>query len=366
MSTQYKIAVIDDWSKIAKDCANWKLIEPYGKVDIYYDNLTDLQSNINRLKPYSIIVCMRNRTIFNKQLLSQLPNLKLLATTGPGNRTIDIEHADKMNITIVATDHPAYGNLKAFAPAPTAQLVWAYILEYYRKVNAVTKQIKHNPDSWYPIGINNQPLNLSTQTLGCIGLGRIGSVVAKVGVTFGMKVIGWSFHLTQERCDKIDCRIICENSLNELMTKSDIVVIALPLVRKTKHLIDSTRLKCMKKNALLINISRGHLVKESDLIDALHYKQIGGVALDVFHEEPLPKEHYFRSMHKHNENVMLTPHQGGFTQGTYKLWYRNCVENILAFINNTPIRVITPQQRVVQENAHELALASKLYNKSKL
>ncbi len=366
--TKYRVAVIDDWSRIAKACAKWQLLEQNCKIDFYYDNITDLQSNINRLKPYNIVVCMRNRTVFDQPLLSELSNLKLLASTGPGNKAIDIEFAEKMGITVCMTDHPGYGNMnmQANAPAPTAQLVWAYILDYYRKVNTLTKQLKENPNSWYPMGIDNQPLNLSAQTLGVIGLGRIGSIVASVGAVFGMAVIGWSWHLTQERCDNIDCRIICQDTLNDLLTKADIVVVAMPLSAKTKYLIDSSKLKLMRNNALLINVSRGDLIKESDVMHALDYKQIGGVGLDVFSEEPLPSNHEFRSLYKNNDNVMLTPHYGGFTQETYKLWYRNCVENILGFINDTPLRVITSNIRVVQKSPAEIALASKLYTKSKL
>ena len=249
---------------------------------------------------------------------------------------------------------------------PTPQLAWSYIMEYYRKINTISNNLKTDKSSWYPIGLSNQPESLSGKTLGIIGLGNIGATVAKVGVIFGMNVIGWSFNLTQQRCDRVDGKIKCAESMEKLMADSDVVVIAMPLSNKTRYMINRNNLKLMRKDALLVNISRGDIIKEDDLIEILDAGGIGGVGLDVFHEEPLPSGHPFRMKERFGDKVMISSHQGGFVRQTYELWYRNCVENIYLWLKGTPIRVVTDKQRAVKANENELKLAASIYKRSKL
>ena len=244
---------------------------------------------------------------------------------------------------------------------PTPQLVWAYIMQYYRKISTISAGLKNDKSSWYPIGLSSQPESLSDKTLGILGLGNIGSTVAKVGIIFGMNVNAWTPRLTQERCNKIDNKIKCSSSLNELMSTSDIVVITVSLNDNTRFMINKSNLSLMKKDALLINVSRGDIIKEDDLIEILDNNGIGGVGLDVFHDEPLPNDHPFRMKQRYGDKVMISSHQGGFVKETYQLWYRQCMENIYLWLEGRPIRMVNAQERVVKANESELKFAASIY-----
>ena len=314
-----RVAVLDDYQGIAESMTDWQRLPPGSKVDFFSDHVADEDALAARLAPFEAIVAMRERTAFPRTLLARLPNLKLLVTTGMRNAAIDVAAATAQGITVGGTR----GQRTA-----TAELTWGLILALVRHIAEEDAAMKGG--RWQStIGPS-----LEGKTLGLLGLGNLGSQVATVGKAFGMDVIAWSQNLTPERAAQFGARLVTKE---ELLAQADIVSIHLVLSDRTRGLIGASELALMKPGAYLVNTSRGPIVDEAALVDALRGSRIAGAALDVFDREPLPADHALRRL----PNVVLTPHLGYVTTDGYRIFYGDALEDILGFLAGTPVRVIT-------------------------
>jgi phosphoglycerate dehydrogenase-like enzyme len=261
---------------------------------------------------------MRERTPFPRSLLERLPNLKLLVTTGMRNASFDMRAAKDRGVIVCGT-----GGL----PTPTAELTWGLIIGCVRHIAQEDRATRAG--HWQTtIGPT-----LHGATLGCLGLGNLGSQVARVGLAFGMNVIAWSQNLTAERAQQVGAKLV---SKDELLAQSDVVSIHLVLSDRTRGLVGARELALMKPTAFLVNTSRGPIVDEAALIEALRQHRIAGAGLDVFDQEPLPPGHPFLQL----DNTLITPHLGYVTLETLDRFYGEAVEDILAWLQGAPVRVI--------------------------
>jgi phosphoglycerate dehydrogenase-like enzyme len=298
-----RIAILDDYQDVARRFADWDGLD--AEVVVF----TEHHDDIDHLVPFDVIMAMRERTPFPRERLERLPNLKLLVTTGMGNAAIDTEAARELGITVAGTGG---------TPTHTAELTWALILALARHIPQEDAAVREG--GWqHTVG-----LELAGLTLGVIGLGRLGSQVARIGEAFGMDVIAWS--------QNMDTSLTKE----ELLRRSDVVTIHVRLSERTRGLIGAPELALMKPTAYLINTSRGPIVDEQALLQALRDGQIAGAGIDVYDEEPLPPNHPLRSA----PNTVLTPHIGYVTGASYTRFYEDAVEDIAAFLRGEPIRVI--------------------------
>ena len=314
-----RVAILDDYQNVARSMADWDSLSPDVSVDFFQDHLSAEDDVARRLEPYEIVVAMRERTPFQRALISRLPNLKLLVTTGMRNASIDMDAAAECGVTVCGTDG---------LPYPTAELTWALILALARRVP--TEDAATRNGEWQV----TMGEGLQGKTLGVIGLGRLGSQVASIGRAFGMNLLAWSQNLTADRASEFGATLV---SKDELLSESDIVTIHLVLSDRTRGLLGERELTLMKPSAYLVNTSRGPIVDESALIGALESGAIAGAGLDVFDIEPLPLDHKLRSL----PNTVLTPHMGYVTAETYRIFYGDAVEDIAAFLSGNPVRVIS-------------------------
>lgn len=315
-----KIAVLDDFQGVAFKMADWSALHARAEITVFRDHLSDASAVVERLKPFQIICVMRERTPLPRAILEQLPNLKLIASTAPRNASIDLTAARECGITVCHTGYSANG---------TAELTWGLILAAVRHLPAECASIRAGK---WQAGVGE---NLAGSTLGVIGLGRIGSVVAKYGHVFGMKVIAWSQNMTRETAEQHGARYV---SKEELFRESDVVTVHLVLSARSRGIVGEREFKLMKPTAYFVNTSRGPLADENALIAALKNKNIAGAALDVYDVEPLPEAHPLRTL----ENVVATGHIGFVTRESYTKFYGETVENILAWLNGKPMRVMNP------------------------
>jgi phosphoglycerate dehydrogenase-like enzyme len=306
-----KIAVLDDYQGGALQLADWSAVSARAQVDVFVDHLADLAAVAQRLLPYDIVCVMRERTPLGAQLIERLPNLKLIASTGPRNASIDLKAAAARGIGVVHT---------GYLGSPTVELTWALILAGARHIVAEAAAVASG--GWqHTIGDD-----LSGKTLGIIGLGNIGTQVAKIGLAFGMRVVAWSQNLTAEKAGALGAALV---SKQDLLRQSDIVSVHLVLSDRSRGLIGAAELALMKRSARLVNTSRGPIVVEAALVAALNSGQIAGAAIDVYDVEPLPADHPYRHMH----NLLATPHIGYVSRGLYERFYRDTVSNILAWLD---------------------------------
>jgi phosphoglycerate dehydrogenase-like enzyme len=315
-----RIAMLDDYQGVALSIGGWDRLPADAAVEAFRDHLSDEDALVERLQPFDIVVAMRERTPFQRSLLSRLPNLRLLITTGMRNASFDMQAAKDLGVTVCGTGGQA---------TPTAELSWGLIIGCVRHIAEEDKATRAG--HWQTtIGPT-----LHGATLGCLGLGNLGSQVAKVGLAFGMNIVAWSQNLTRERAEEVGATLV---SKEELFSQSDVVSVHLVLSDRTRGLVSAPELALMKPTAFLVNTSRGPIVDESALIAALREKRIAGAGLDVFDPEPLPPNHPFLQL----DNTLITPHLGYVTLETYERFYGEAVEDILGFLNGSPVRVIEP------------------------
>ena len=313
-----RIALLDDYQEVALHMADWRSLPPDTDLQVFRDHLFDEDALVQRLIDFDIIMAMRERTPFTRSLLERLPNLKLLITSGMRNASIDVQAAQDCGTLVCGT-----GGL----PYPTAELTWGLILAIMRRIPREDQAIRTG--HWQV----TTGLGLQGKTLGIMGLGRLGSQVAAVGNAFKMNIIAWSQNLTAERAQAGGATLV---SKDDLLSRCDILTIHLVLSDRTRGLIGAHELRQMQPTAYLINTSRGPIVDEPALIQALEQGIIAGAALDVFDVEPLPLEHPLRRL----DNTVLTPHLGYVTDETYRVFYGEALENIQAFLKGEPIRVL--------------------------
>ena len=314
-----KVAVLDDYQNVTHKFANWKPLEQ--KIELHIiDRYIGVDKNlVEQLMDFEVLCLMRERTPLTEDLINKLPNLKLVITSGMWNASIDLEALNKRNVICCGTDTKTNS---------TAELAWSLIMIGWRGLQTELQNMKDG--NWQ----TTVGRGLKGNTLGIFGLGKQGLQVANFGKAFGMKVIAWSHNLKKEDCDKVGVKYV---SSSELFQLSDILTIHTKLSDRTKNFIDKEKLETMKKDSLLVNTSRGPIIKEEDLFDALKNKVIGCAALDVYDIEPLPKNHLLRSMN----NVILTPHIGYVSSETYEKFFKGYVLAIQAFLNGNPINKIS-------------------------
>ena len=313
-----RVAVLDDYQDVAGRLADWKSLP--AEVVVFRDHLSDESRVAARLADFDVIVAMRERTPFPRSLLERLPRLRLLVTTGMRNASIDLRAAGERGVVVSGT---------AGLPSPTAELTWALILALVRHVPREDRATREG--RWQ----ETLGTTLKGRTLGVLGLGQLGSRVARVGVAFEMDVIAWSQNPTAERAAAVGARLA--SGKDELLARADIVTIHLVLSDRTRGLIGARELGLMRRTAYLVNTSRGPIVDEGALIAALRAGAIAGAGLDVYDEEPLPPEHPLRGL----PNTVITPHLGYVTEETYQIFYGQALEDIRAFLAGAPVRVLT-------------------------
>jgi phosphoglycerate dehydrogenase-like enzyme len=303
---QFKIAVLDDYQGAGLSMADWSPLNERASVTVFSDHLADPDAVAARLRPFEIVCVMRERTPMTRAIIERLPNLRLIASTGPGNASIDLTAAAERGVQVA---HTGYWS------TPTVELTWALILASAR--NLATEAAALRGGAWQQsIGED-----LKGRTLGLLGLGNVGTAVAAIGKAFGMDLIAWSQNLTAERAAAAGAVLV---SKEKLFQEADIVSVHLVLSRRTHALVGASEIGLMKRTARLVNTSRGPIVVEAALIEALREGKIAGAAIDVFDQEPLPPDHPFRQM----PNVLATPHIGYVSHDLYRRFYTDTVGNI--------------------------------------
>jgi phosphoglycerate dehydrogenase-like enzyme len=305
-----KVAILDDYQNVALTMADWSAVAKRAQIDVFNDHLADLDAVAARLKPYDVLAVMRERTPLRRELIERLPNLKMIASNAPRNASIDMAAAAERGITVTHSSYSA---------TPTVELTWALILAGARHIVAEAAALRRG--EWqHTIGDD-----LAEKTLGIVGLGSIGTRVAKVAQAFGMNVIAWSQNLTEERSTAGGAKLV---SKEELFRQSDVITIHLVLSDRTRDLVGAPELALMRPTARLVNTSRGPIVVEAALIEALTAGKIAGAAIDVYDVEPLPVSHPYRKI----QRLLATPHIGYVSRGLYERFYRDMAANIAAWL----------------------------------
>jgi phosphoglycerate dehydrogenase-like enzyme len=312
------IAILDDYQNVALKSADWSPLQDRSRITVFNDHVSDPVALVERLRPFEVISIMRERTPLPRSIIEQLPNLKMIASNAPRNASIDLAAAKEYGITVCGT---------GYSSTATVELTWALIHALVRNLPVEHASVR---SGGWQLSVGD---DLHGQTLGIVGLGNIGSSVAKVAHAFGMNVIAWSQNLTPAKAEEHGA---CLVSKEALFREADIVTVHLVLSKRTVGIIGANELELMKPSAYLINTSRGPLINEDALVAALKNHTIAGAALDVYDIEPLPLDHPFRLI----EKVITTPHIGYVTKGIYQNFYGHTVENILAWLDGHPIRVM--------------------------
>jgi len=315
-----RCAILDDYQNVALAMADWSKVRDDLDIKVFNEHLGTADKVIAALQGFAIVCAMRERTAFPRAVIEALPDLRLLITTGMRNASIDLDAARARNVVVCGT--PAFGNA-------TAAIAVGLMLELARHIGYENSRLKSGALWQTTMG-----LDLEGMTLALLGLGKLGTRVAQIGRAFEMNVIAWSQNLTPDRCEEAGAAYV---SRDDLFRRADFLSIHLQLSPRTRGLIGARELGLMKKSAFLINTSRGPIVEEGALIAALREKRIAGAGLDVFDVEPLPIEHPLRKL----DNVVLTPHLGYVTRQNYRMFFAGMVDNIRAFLDGQPVRVLT-------------------------
>ena len=313
-----KVAVLDDYQNVFKEIIDIEKLKIKYNFKIFNEAFNDENEAIIALEKFDALFIMRERTPLTKNLLENLPNLKYIMTSGMRNNSIDLEVAKKKGILVCGTE---------INSNPAAEITWTLILGLLRNVK---QEIDNMFQGYWQTTIGSE---LKGKMLGIIGLGKIGTQVAKVGKAFGMEVCAWSENLNLSHANKLE---ILPMSKEDLLKNSDIISIHVVLGERYKNLITKKEIKMMKKTSFLINTSRGPIINENDLIEALKDEKIAGVGLDVYDKEPLPQDHKLRFL----PNALLLPHIGYVTAENYSKFYFQMIENLESCTNNKPLRLI--------------------------
>lgn len=314
-----KLAILDDYQNAALTSADWSGLDGDVHITVFDKHLGWDEAIIAKaLAPFDILVCMRERTRFPASQIDKLPNLKMLVTTGMRNLAIDMDHAKAKGIVIAGTQ---------MLPYPAAEHAVAMITDLYKKISKESRVMRDG--GWQ--GYVSESLN--GKTLGVLGLGKLGARVAKFGLAMEMDVIAWSQNLTPERCAEVGVRYVDKD---EFFASSDVISIHLVLSERTEGLVGAAEFARMKPSSYLVNTSRGPIVDEAAMIDALTSGKISGAGIDVFDVEPLPADHPLRSI----ESAVLTGHTGYVVKELYEVVYGEAVENVTSWIKGAPVRVL--------------------------
>ncbi len=313
-----RIAVLDDYQEVASSMSDWSVIPRPVELYSITRHIESHDELVAELSGHQVVVAMRERTAIGAALFARLSDLELLVTTGPSNSVIDVGAAEANGVVVSGTG----GYL-----TPTSEHTWALILSLLRHVPAEHRGMREG--RWqHTVGTE-----LAGRTLGIVGLGRLGGLVAEVGQAFGMDVIAWSQNLDDERAALLGVKRV---GREELFSTADVVTVHLVLSQRTRGLVGTHELRLMKPTAVLVNTSRGPIVDEAALVSALEDGAIAGAGLDVFDVEPLPSDHRLRQL----ANTVLTPHVGYVTDGLFGQFYREIVEDIAGWCRGVPLRVV--------------------------
>ena len=305
-----KVAILDDYQNVALRLADWSGVRRHAEITVFNDHVADASAVVERLRPFDAVCVMRERTPLTREILQQLPNLKLIASTGPRNASIETQAAADLGIAVTATGYDS---------APTIEFTWSLILASMRRIDREAASLRAG--GWQT-GLGS---NLRGKSLGVVGLGNIGREVARIGLAFGMKVIAWSQNLTEEKASAAGATLVGKQTL---FREADVITVHLVLSGRTRGLIGAPELALMKPTARLINSSRGPIVDQAALINALQARTIAGAAVDVFDTEPLPADHPFRTL----DNMLATPHIGYVTEELYRIFYGDAAASIAAWL----------------------------------
>jgi phosphoglycerate dehydrogenase-like enzyme len=312
MSSKTSIAILDDYQNAALRVADWSVLDSVATIKVFTDHVSDPDLLVERLQPFEVLCVMRERTPLPRAVLERLPRLRLIASTGAVNASIDAKAAEERGIVVAHT---------GYDPTPTVELTWALILASVRHIASENASVRAG--GWQrQVGDD-----LSGRTLGVLGLGNIGGAVARIGKAFGMNVIAWSQNLTAADAEQQGVGYVTKD---DLFRRADVLSIHLILSKRTRGIVGAAELALMKPTARLINTSRGPLVVDADLVAALRAGKPAGAAIDVFDQEPLPPEHPFRTM----PNVLATPHIGFVSRDLYQRFYQDSVTNIVGWLKS--------------------------------
>lgn len=307
----WKIGILDDYQNVAMTMADWTPVSQRAEITVFTDHLNDPDAVVARLLPFDVVCVMRERTPLPRSVLVQLPRLKMIASTGPGNASIDENAARDYNIRVTNT---------GYRSTSTIELTWALILASMRGI--VDEATSVRGGGWQ-LSVGHE---LRGTTLGIVGLGRIGSEVAQIGKVFGMHTIAWSQNLTPARATEVGVTWVGKQ---DLFRQSDIISIHLALSERTRGVVGADELATMKPSARLVNTSRGPIVDEDALIAALTSGAIASAALDVYDREPLPPGHPLRTL----PNALTTPHIGYVTDDLYRTFYADAAASIASWLD---------------------------------
>jgi phosphoglycerate dehydrogenase-like enzyme len=315
-----RIAVLDDYQGVALAMADWSAVQAACDIEVFRRNLATEDEAAAALADFDVICLMRERMPVPRSLIERLPKLKLIVVTGAHNRTLDLAAATERGI---AVSHTRGGDSQYATP----ELAWGLILSLMRHIPDEHRRMREG--GWQ----ESVGTALHGTTLSILGLGRLGARMATVGNAFGMEVLAWSQNITAARAQAAGATLV---SKDELFERADVLTIHLVLGERSRGLVGPAELSRMKPSAILLNTSRGPIVQEAALIEALQARRIRGAGLDVYDEEPLPADHPLRTL----DNLVLTPHLGYVTEGTYRMFFADMVENIEAWRAGSPVRML--------------------------
>ncbi|NIM29183.1 MAG: D-2-hydroxyacid dehydrogenase family protein [Gammaproteobacteria bacterium] len=313
-----RIAILDDYQNVALDCADWEAIPGSPEIVVFREHLADEDAVAEALADFDVVVAMRERTPFPASLIERLPKLRLLITTGMRNLAIDMGAAAARGVPVCGT---------ALLPYAAFEHAWALILALVKRIAREDRLMR---EGGWQAGVSE---GLHGKTLGVLGLGKLGAKVARVAHAFDMRVIAWSQNMTDAQAAEHGATRV---EKDDLFREADIVTIHLILSERTRGLVGARELSLMKPNAMLVNTSRGPIVDEAALIEALRAGRIAGAGLDVYDTEPLPADHPLRDL----ANTVLTGHTGYVMLENYELSYSQAVEDIRAWLAGDPVRVL--------------------------
>ncbi len=313
-----KVAILDDYQNVSQEFVNLKKLSGKYEIKVFSEPFKDEDDALEQLNEYEALLVMRERTKINSTLINGLKNLKYIITSGMRNKAIDLNAAKKRNIIVTGTD---------INTNPTSELTWALIL-------GLARNLKIEIDNMYQgYWQTTLGLELKGKILGLIGLGRVGSQVAKIAKAFGMQVMAWSENLDLNKCTELE---VLPSAKDDLIKNSDFISIHVQGGERYKNCITIKEFEKMKKTSFIINTSRGPIVNEDDLIIALSTNIIAGAGIDVYEKEPLPEGHKLRFV----QNALILPHLGYVTAENYSIFYTQMIENLEACVEGKPIRLI--------------------------
>jgi phosphoglycerate dehydrogenase-like enzyme len=326
-----RVAILDDYQQVSMASTDWSAVRSLAGIDVFAQHIARTEALVSALEPYDVVVAMRERTFFDAARLGQLPRLRLLVTTGMSNASVDLAAAAENGVTVCGT-----GGIGS----STAELTWGLILALARHIPEEDSRMKMAGRAggaalavrggWQQtVGVG-----LDGKRLGVVGLGHQGRRVADIGRAFGMKVVAWSQNLDPDAAKKAHVKAV---SKEEMFSSSDVVTVHYKLSPRSEGLVGAAELALMKPSAYLVNTSRGPIVDSAALLSALRSGSIAGAALDVYDVEPLPLSDPLRSA----PNVVLTPHLGYVTEESYQVFYSDAAEDIVAYANGSPVRVLS-------------------------